>query len=370
MRLLVTGGGTAGHVYPALAIVEALVGNEAWDTDLDDVAWVGGAGSIEERILARTGVIFHAIPAGALRGVGPRAAMRNLTLVRRGYRRSRELLAEFRPDAVLATGGYVSVPLVLAARVCRCPSLIYLPDMRPGLAVRLLSWFAQRVAVSFESVARHFARRKVVVSGYPVRQALQGGDEGQARDALGLTGERPVLLIFGGSRGAHSINEAVRGVLKGLLGIAQVVHISGTADYGLLSDAREDLPSDLRCCYHLFSYLHEEMTDALTAAELVVARAGAATLGEFPAVGLPSVLVPYPYAGQHQQVNAEYLAGRGAAVIVLDADLGTRLLPVVTDLLGDRGRLRTMAAAARALAVPEAASTIAGELVSLARERL
>lgn len=370
MRLLVTGGGTAGHVYPALAIVEALLSNEEWATVREDVAWVGSADSIEERILARQQWTFHPIPVGALRGVNPKAALHNLGRMRKGYRRSRELVAQWRPHAVLATGGYVSVPLVLAARAASCPSLVFLPDMQPGLAVRLLSRFAQRVAVSFESVADRFPRRKVVVSGYPVRQSLQGIDKKKARDALNLAYRLPTLLVFGGSRGAHSINEAVSGVLEPLLTIAQVVHISGVEDYGALDSLRENLPSNLRSRYHLFSYMYEKMPDALAAATLAVARAGAATLGELPAVGLPAVLVPYPYAGQHQQLNAEYLAGNGAAVIVRDADLGRRVLLVVTELLADPERLRSMSASARALAVPEAATTVARELFSLAYDRL
>ena len=369
MRLLVTGGGTGGHVYPALAIVEALLSNEEWSTKREDVAWVGGANSIEERILTRQQWTFLPIPVGALRGVNPKAALHNLGRMRKGYRRSRELIAQWRPHAVLATGGYVSVPVVLAARAASCPSLVFLPDMQPGLAVRLLSRFAQRVAVSFESVADRFPRRKVVVSGYPVRLALQGIDKGEARHALGLANRLPTLLVFGGSRGAHSINEAVRGVLEPLLTIAQVVHISGAEDHGALHSLRENLPSNLRSRYRLFAYMHEEMPDALAAATLAVARAGAATLGEFPAVGLPAVLVPYPYAGQHQQLNAEYLAGNGAAVIVHDADLGRRVLLVVTELLADPERLRSMSASARALAVPEAAKTVARELFCLAHNR-
>jgi len=367
MRLLVTGGGTGGHVYPALAIVEALLGDQAGSTRREDVAWVGGSGGIEERILAREGVAFHSVPVAPLRGVGPRNMVRNVRRIRQGYGQSRELVARFRPDAVLATGGFVSVPLVLAARAGHCPSLVYLPDLRPGLAVRFLSLFAQRVAVSFGSVARYFPRRKVVVTGYPVRRALQTAEREKARRVLGLTDPDPVVLVLGGSRGAHRINEAVRGALEPLLGLAQVVHVSGQEDFSLLESLGRGLPDELRARYHLFAYLHEEMADALAASDLAVARAGAATLGEFPAVGLPAVLVPYPYAGQHQRVNAHYLADRGAAVIVDDAELGIRFLTVVRELLSDRRRLCSMSEAARALAVPEAAATIAGELLALAR---
>jgi len=369
MRLLLTGGGTGGHVYPALAVVEALSSDARWAVDRREMAWVGGADSVEERILAKEELTFYPIYVGALRGASPLGTARSLYKMARGYRQARELLREFRSDVVLATGGYVSVPLVWAARDMGCPALIYLPDMQPGLAVKLLSRLAQRVAVSFESVARYFPRDKVVVSGYPVRQALFSTSKEAARQMLDLRDEPAVLLIFGGSRGAHSINEAVRQALEPLLEISQIVHISGPEDYQSLANMRERLPPALQARYHLYSYLYERMTAALVAADVVVARAGAATLGEFPAAGLPAILVPYPYAGQHQQVNAEYLTSRGAALVIRDAELGTRLLSVVTDLLSDPGRLQAMSSSARSLAVPGAAERIAAELVSLAERR-
>jgi UDP-N-acetylglucosamine--N-acetylmuramyl-(pentapeptide) pyrophosphoryl-undecaprenol N-acetylglucosamine transferase len=368
MRLLVTGGGTGGHVYPALAVVEALCRDARWNTRWQDIAWVGSAASIEERILAQEGLAFYAISTGAVLGRNPVAALRSLRQIVRGYAEARQLLAHWRPEVILATGGYVSVPLVLAASRARVPVLIYLPDMRPGLAVRLLSRYADRVAVSFASVARFFPAKKVLVSGYPVRAALFAQDKARAREALGLSMARPVLLVFGGSRGAHALNEAVRQHLVPLLETAQVVHISGAQDYPALEDLRQGLPEALRQEYHLFSFLYGPMVDALAAADLAVARAGAGTLGEFPAVGLPAVLVPYPYAGQHQQLNADYLASRGAAVIIPDRELGERFWPTVRELLGDPTRLQAMSAAARALAVPEAAGRIAAALAALARQ--
>jgi UDP-N-acetylglucosamine--N-acetylmuramyl-(pentapeptide) pyrophosphoryl-undecaprenol N-acetylglucosamine transferase len=154
--------------------------------------------------------------------------------------------------------------------------------------------------------------------------------------------------------------------LPELLALAQVFHISGPEDQPALNELAQSLPADLRGRYHLYAYVHEQMTDLLAAADLVVARAGAATLGEFPAVGLPAVLVPYPHAGQHQELNAEYLVKRGAARIVPDRELETRLLPVVRDLLGDERLLGKMGAAARQAAQPDAAKRIAAELDQLA----
>jgi len=390
MRLLVTGGGTGGHVYPALAVVEALRADPAVALGPEDVAWVGERGSAEERIVTRDGaddsadsrhpMTFYALQAGALRGANPIKAARSVVELVRGYRQARRLVRSFRPQVVLATGGYVSVPLVLAAlgttsaHRSGCGVLIYLPDMEPGLAVRWLSRYADRVAVSFDSVARHLPRAgrtgrpHVVVTGYPVRRALFETRRDAAREALALPAEATVLLVFGGSRGARTINRAVRGALPDLLERAHVMHVTGYEDYTELDALRQGLEPALRHRYHLHAYLYEQMTDALVASDLVVARAGAAILGEFPAAGLPAVLVPYPYAGQHQHVNADYLVSRGAAVIVEDANLGERLLPVVTGLLADPSRLRAMAEASRGVAVPGAAEAIARQLIELAGE--
>ncbi|NLG48618.1 MAG: undecaprenyldiphospho-muramoylpentapeptide beta-N-acetylglucosaminyltransferase [Chloroflexi bacterium] len=370
MKLVVTGGGTGGHVYPALAVLQTLIANSRWATTLDDVTWVGSADSVEERILQQEGVRFRAVSTGAIRGKNPVALVRNTIRMGVGYRQAREMLRALQPDVILATGGYVSVPVVLAGRSLGCPVMVYLPDMEPGLAVRFLSRFAQKVGVSFDLVGRYFPRDKVVVTGYPVRRALYETDKARAREALGLaTDDSPVLLVLGGSRGAHSINEAVRGVLPHLLSLAQIVHISGFDDYESLDAGRNRLPEPARSRYHLSAYLYGQMTDALVAADLAVARAGAATLGEFPAVGLPAVLVPYPYAGQHQEANASYMAERGAAVIVPDGELGIRLFPLVQDLFTNHERLQRMSKAARGLAVPEAAERIADVLLSLAQER-
>ena len=364
MRIYVTGGGTGGHVYPAVAVAEAL--HAACD-ELGrtlELLWVGAEGGMEADLVAREGIAFRGLEAGALRGSGPLGMVRGGQRLARGTRQARGLLREARPDAILATGGYVSVPLMLAARRERVPSLLYLPDMEPGWAVRMLSRWADRVAVSFQGVASYFDPDRVVVSGYPVRRALLEGASFTARQRLGLDDDL-TLLVFGGSRGARSINRAVGANLPQLLDAAQVVHVCGTGDYDEMCRLAEDVSPERRERYHLHAYLHAGMTDALLAANLVVARAGAGTLGEFPAVGVPSVLVPYPHAGAHQAVNAAYLADRGAAVVVSDGDLAARLAPVVLDLLRDGKRRTEMAAAASRLAVPDAARTIAHELLRL-----
>lgn len=332
----------------------------------DDILYVGSAQGMEVDIVARYGLPFRGIAAGGLRGLAPWTVARNLGRLALGLIQAWRLVGHFRPDVILATGGYVCAPLVVAGWLRRVPSLIYLPDIEPGLAIRFLARFAARVAVSLEAARAFLPASKVVVTGYPVRRELLETDKLAARHRLGLQEGERTLLVFGGSQGAHRINQAVCQVAAQLAELCQVIHISGPADEGWLQQRRERLPRHLRRRYRVYPYLHEEMPQALAAADLAVARAGAATLGEFPALGLPSILVPYPYAGAHQARNARILAEAGAAVVIADAELnGPALLSWVEELLGDQEALSRMGANARRLARPEAAARIAEELQRL-----
>ena len=333
---------------------------------LEGVLYVGTAGGLEAGIVPREGIDFRMVRAAGLRGLSPGRVLANAWALLHGTAQAWSIVRIFRPDVVLATGGYASAPVVVAAWLRRCPVLIYLPDIEPGLAVRLLSRLACRVAVSFETSLAYFPPGKAVVSGYPVRTGLYGGDKVAARQRLGLATDAKTVLVLGGSRGSHSINLAVSAALEELLQEMDLIHIAGDADMGWLRERREELPKELELRYHLYAYLHEEMLDALQAADLAVARAGAATMGEFAAAGLPSVLVPYPYAGQHQEANADFMVSRGAALKVLDAELaGGALGIVVKSLLADGETRHSMAENARKLAKPHAARAIAQQLAQL-----
>jgi UDP-N-acetylglucosamine--N-acetylmuramyl-(pentapeptide) pyrophosphoryl-undecaprenol N-acetylglucosamine transferase len=273
VRALFTGGGTGGHVYPAFAVIERLIATRG--VAAEDVAWVGRPASIEQELVTRQGLPFWPISTGALRGRSPIQALKSVGNLIRGAVEGRRLIREWKPDVVFSTGGYVTAPLTLAAWREHVPVMIYLPDMEPGLAVRQLSRFVTRICVSFDSVAAHFDRRNVLVTGYPVRQELLQADRASAREQLGLDATKMVVLVLGGSTGAHSINQAVGDHLEALLDLGQIVHVSGTADVSDLQERAETLPASLRCGYHLYGYMHEEMIAALAAADLVVARAGA-----------------------------------------------------------------------------------------------
>ncbi len=320
---------------------------------------------MEARLVERIGVPFRSIPAAGLHGVGLRQLPSRLWQLGRGYLAARRILREFRPDVLFFTGGYLAVPVVLAGR--RMPVVMYVPDIEPALALKVVARFADCIAVTAPESQAYFPTRKpLVVTGYPVRRSLGGWDRARGRAALHLQPDVPVLLVTGGSRGARSINQAVLTNLPALLEVTQVVHVSGELDWPMVEARARQVDSPR---YRAFLYLHEEMGAALAAADCVLSRAGASTLGEYPLFGLPAILVPYPHAWHYQKVNAEYLSRRGAAVVVEDDELAEQVVPLVRSLLSDAQRLEAMRLAMQSLYRPQAAETIARQLIALGEGR-
>ena len=322
---------------------------------------------MEAEMIKREGIAFEAIPAAGIHGVGITSLPGNILRLLKGYFSSRSILNRFNPDVLFFTGGYVAVPMALAG--ISCQSLLYVPDVEPGLALKTIAHFSDHIAVSVQPSLSYFsARKKVIITGYPTRPDLMRWDQKKAREFFGIQGNPQVLLILGGSKGARSINLAVAKYLSQLLTSVDVIHLSGQLDYDTLHQHRELLPHELKQRYHLLPYLHE-MGAALAAADLAVSRAGASILGEYPLFGLPSILAPYPYAWRYQKTNADYLVERGAAVVLADSNLDEEFYSVVTSLLSDPPRLATMGQAARSLATPNAAGKIAAILVSMAGQK-
>jgi len=322
---------------------------------------------MEEELVKRAGVPFQTIPAAGLHGVGPRALPRNTISLVRGIKASMKILREFKPDVLFFTGGYVAGPMAFAGR--NIPTLLYVPDIEPGLALKSLMRFADVIAVTVPDSQKYFSK-KGIVTGYPLRSELAAWNKQKAYAALKLDHDQSVLLVFGGSKGAHSINEAIAPHLPVLLELTQIVHISGQLDWEAVQTARAGLTSEQKKRYHAFPYLHEEMGAALASADLVISRAGASTLGEFPFFGLPAILVPYPHAWRYQKVNADYLAERGAAVIVKDEMLKTDLLTVIRDLLANPSKRKAMSKAMKSLSHPQAAQAIAEQIMQLGGQHL
>jgi UDP-N-acetylglucosamine:LPS N-acetylglucosamine transferase len=347
-------------VYPALAVHDVLT------SKVKDVKtlWVGGEGGIEESLVKRHGIPFQSIPAAGVHGVSPMVLPRNFLMLARGVLASYGILNDFKPDVLFFTGGYVAAPMAFAGR--SIPSVLYVPDIEPGMAIKSISRFTDVIAVTTEQSQKYFNKR-VYETGYPIRPELALWDRQTAHQHLGISGKLPVVLVFGGSKGAHSINMAVLHKLHTLLEKCEIIHLSGEGDWDLVQRSREQLPVDVAARYHAMAYLHE-MGAALAAADLVVSRAGASSLGEFPLFALPAILVPYPHAWRYQKVNADYLTRRGAAVMLQDNRLNDELLVTLTVLLDNPNKLKAMRAAMFELSHPRAAEKIASALLELAGE--
>lgn len=349
-------------MYPALSVLSA-IGSKA-----SSVLWVGVQGGMEADLVKRAGIPFTTIPAAGVHGVGLLRLPGNLWRLGRGYLASRQILRQFKPDVLFFTGGYMAVPMALAGR--NIPTLLYVPDIEPGMALKFLQRFADCIAVTAEESRQYFpAGARIEVTGYPTRPELSAWERQAALDKFSLQPDQPVLFIFGGSKGARAINQAVLKNLTGLLELAQIIHISGETDWETVQAAQQALPAGLTGKYHPFPYLHEEMGAAFTAADLVISRAGASTLGEFPLFALPALLVPNVYFWRYQKVNADYLASHGAAVVVAEETLSAELISRVRELLDNRQQLTAMRTAMRSLARPDAAHQIASRLLSLAGKK-
>ena len=338
---------------------------------------------MEQALVERAGITFEGISSGQLRIANPVKIVNNLGKMATGFRQSLALIDQFRPDVCFVTGGYVCGPVAVACSLRKVPILIYLPDMTPGFAIRSLSRLAQRVAVTMPEVAQQFGgeapQGKAVVTGYPVRQELvdAANDRPLARRNLaealqwpqGSDEALPLLLIWGGSSGARVINRATWASVAKMLRGAVILHVVGNRDWPLHQEWAQanPLPPQLADRYHPVPYLHETMILALAAADLTVARAGASSLGEFPAARLPAILAPL--ASVNQMDNAQALAKRGAAVIIEDKDLEAKLAPALVGLLAKPVQLQAMSEAMAGLARPHAAEAIAAEIVRLAQER-
>ncbi|MGH2448291.1 MAG: UDP-N-acetylglucosamine--N-acetylmuramyl-(pentapeptide) pyrophosphoryl-undecaprenol N-acetylglucosamine transferase [Chloroflexota bacterium] len=352
---LITGGGTGGHVYPALSVIPHLLDrpSSAPETGKAGLIYIGNSAGLEQSLVSRDGIHAHFF------SMAPPYSARGLALLALATVRTLGLLLRSRPRVSFATGGYVSVPAVIASWLLRVPVVIFLPDVKPGRAVRALLPFARRIAVSTDAGLAQLGTRKGRLTGYPLREAFIDLDKGKARRRLNLPLDAKVVCVFGGSQGARNLNRALAACLATLLERAYVIHLAGEALLPEAEAASSELSSKLRSHYRLYPYLaDDDMAAALAASDLAVCRSGASVLGELPITGTPAILVPLPEGRVHQRENAEYLASRGAAIILPDAELD-RLCEEVESLLGDDAKLSEMGSASAALSRPFAARDLA-----------
>jgi len=359
MRAILAGGGTGGHVIPALAIASEL--KKSYGVE---VLFIGTARGIENRLVPAAGFPLQLVRVGALKNVSLMTRLKTAFDLPRAVWDAGHMLNEFAPNVVIGVGGYASGPAMLAALVKHIPTLAFEPNVVPGFANRIVARFVSAAAVHFEETAKYFRRGEV--TGVPVRQEFF--------EIVPKRGGTPTLLVFGGSQGAHAINEAMIRCLPVLQREAPGIHIihqTGERDYNDALAAYEKNASvgsaSVSFTFEVFKFI-EDMPSAFARADLVVCRSGASTVAEITAAGKPAIFVPFPRAADdHQRVNAEALARHGAAVLVEESKLeGVWLAETIATLLQDSARLRHMSEAARELAHPNAARDIAAMAVRVA----
>jgi UDP-N-acetylglucosamine--N-acetylmuramyl-(pentapeptide) pyrophosphoryl-undecaprenol N-acetylglucosamine transferase len=373
MRILISGGGTGGHIYPALAVAHELRARYG-----AELLFLGDVNGLETEIVPRAGIPFAGITAGKLRRYLSRSTLTDLGRIPVGVRQALRIVRDFAPDAAFTSGGYVSVPAGIAARRAGAPLLMHQQDVPPNLANQLLRPFATRISVSFPGSLRYFPARKTSLAGNPVRDEVlrvAGQPAGRFKTSFGFDPEQPVLLVTGGSQGAWHLNQVIATALPALLPRCQMVHVSGDKTYEQTKAIAEPTllkRPEWRGRYVLMPYLTTRMPDALAAADLVLCRSGAATLAELAVLGKPSILVPLPpgFTGSPQAVNAQMFRGAGASDVLLDKDLTPESLQkVLLPLLENDARRMLMANATRSFAHPDAAAELADAVAGLAQRR-
>ncbi|MEO8469967.1 MAG: UDP-N-acetylglucosamine--N-acetylmuramyl-(pentapeptide) pyrophosphoryl-undecaprenol N-acetylglucosamine transferase [Chloroflexota bacterium] len=372
MHLLIAGGGTGGHIYPALAVVESLRRRP----NPPDISWLGGQRGMEERIVPAAGVPLRRLALRSLRTVA-----RDVHLILDPIRLAMSIPQAFlmmvrdRPDAVFTTGGYVAIPVLIAARVLRIPTVLWEGNVLPGRSVRATARLATVLAVSFSETCAALGRPAgatddqaasppCLPTGTPIRD-LRNVDPLAAREGLGVPAGQRLVLIFGGSQAVRRLNDVVVAILPTLVARYHVLHVTGDEGYAPALAGRAALPTDQRTRYRPVRFLTDGMTEALVAADLVVGRAGSSTLAEVTAAGVPMIVVPYPHAGGHQRANARVLVEAGAAVEIEDADLDGPALLEAIGILDDPASHARMTAAARSLGRPGAADALAAIVMAL-----
>ncbi|MBN1193592.1 MAG: undecaprenyldiphospho-muramoylpentapeptide beta-N-acetylglucosaminyltransferase [Coriobacteriia bacterium] len=357
MRILLSGGGTAGHIYPALTVAALLV------AEGHEVHFVGTPDGLEAKLAEEAGIAFHGLRARGFDRSHPLSLVTSAAVIAASTLRAASLLRGLSADVVLGFGGYVSLPVGLAAAAKGVPLVLHEQNSVPGLANRVLSRWARAVGVTYEGSIYHLARpERAVLTGNPVRPEVLSADRARGRAALGIDADAVVLLVFGGSRGARHINDAFVSLAPTLMGIPslQVVHSAGRIEAASVAERVTSALGGDGARYRVVDYI-DAMGDAIAAADVVVARAGATSIAEITAVGRAAVLVPYPYAtDDHQTLNARAVAQSGGAEVVCDAELDTeRFRDSVMRVVADPGRQRDMAAASAALGRRDAAQRVA-----------
>lgn len=351
MRVVVSGGGTGGHIYPALALIEQLKKRDL----LDDVLYVGTERGLESRIVPQAGIKFATIELQGFKRSLSLTNVKTVQLFLGSIGKAKKILRDFQPDVVVGTGGYVSAAILYAATRLHIPTVIHEQNSVAGVTNKFLSHFVDKIAIAFPEVAATFPAKKVVMTGNPRAQQVANLKSNDRLAEFGLTPKQRTLLIFGGSRGAPMINAAAVQALPTFANQPfQTLFVTGQRNYANVKKTLPALPAHVAVVPYI-----DDMPAILPDIALVVGRSGATSLAELTALGLPAVLIPSPnVTGNHQYINAESMAKAGAALVIKEDQLDDHFATTISELMQDDERLLRMTRAAKALGVPDAADRL------------
>lgn len=364
MRAILTGGGTGGHIYPAVSIAREI---QRRHKDAE-IIFVGTEAGLESKIVPKEGFELKTIK---VRGFERKLTLKNLVAVKEAVLSitgARKIIKDFKPDVVIGTGGYVCGTVMLTAALMGIPTLIHESNAFAGLTNKILFSFVDKIALNFEEAARYFNNpKKLVVTGNPIRTDIFDITKHAGMKELGFDEQLPLVLVTGGSRGARKINQSILSFAEhcSKTGRLQLLHMTGDTQYQavLQSYKERNIPTDSPYI-KVVPYLYN-MPYALAASDLIINRCGAMTLSEITALGKPSILIPFPYsADNHQEYNGRALEKKGAAVVILEKDLiEDKLKSTILELFSDKARLETMAANSKKLGIRNASEKI-GDIIT------
>lgn len=365
IRIVLTGGGTGGHIFPLVSVAKKIREKER-DVEL---LYIGSDNFLEKKVMSENGIPTKYVMSGKMRRYFSGSNFLDFFKIPFGIIQSLWHLLWYMPDAVFSKGGYVSVPVAFAAWVYSIPILTHESDSIPGLANRVIGVMSDRIAISYPRTRRYFAEKKVFLTGNPVRDDIDKGDRKAFLNKYNLTESRPVILILGGSQGAQSINEAITSTLDELVKLCQIVHQTGELKYEeTIKMARAVGIKENRDGYYPIPFIESsEMKDFLAASDIVISRAGANSISEIAANGKPAILIPLPSAANnHQGMNAYYLSENGGAIVLEESNVGrSMLIQKVENLLSDRELREKLSNNIREFYHADAADKIAQGIIDL-----
>lgn len=368
MRVLITGGGTGGHINPALAIAQK-VRNEA---PANEILYVGTKNGLESELIPKSGFDFKYVTARYLRRKLSFENVKTVFASIKGVMEAFKIINEFKPDIVVGTGGYVCGPVVLAAYLKKIPTMIHEQNVFPGITNKMLSRVVDAIGISFTEAEKYFpadARKKLVLVGNPVRNEILTADRRSSRTKLNLRPDVVLIYSFGGSGGQLSLNEAITDVIKKYNGQknVRIIHVTGKKMYDGFMDNIEKEGIFLENNIEIIDYMYDAAT-VLSASDIVIGSAGAITIAEITAVGIPSILIPKTYTAEnHQEYNARALEKEGAAKVILEKDLsGSSLIKAIEEIMENKNVLKTMSLNSKKMGNTDVENKIYGIMANLA----